>query len=125
MSNPIFHRPAIAADFAKKLLHPGSLDETMRDGLFITGIRRIGKTTFIRQDLIPELENQNALVIYVDLWENRNISPTETVMSTVRRTLHDLSTSETSLKNIQIKLPLMSFTFEVQKVGQKRRCDTC
>lgn len=66
--------------FAKRLLTPTALQESARDGLFITGVRRIGKTTFLQQDLIPALKKKGALVIYADLWDNReHMSPTQTI----------------------------------------------
>ena len=62
MSAPIFQRPDLALALSNRLLHPDALQLTSRDGLFLTGVRRIGKTTFIRRDLIPQLEKENALV---------------------------------------------------------------
>ena len=50
---------------ASQLLHPGVLDEGLRSGLFLSGLRRTGKTTFLRNDLIPALEQEGALVIYL------------------------------------------------------------
>ena len=58
-----------------RLLRPGVLDEGLRSGLFLAGQRRTGKTTFLRSDLVPELEAQGALVIYVDLWSDTKVSP--------------------------------------------------
>ena len=63
----IYRRPELAAQMAKQLLHPGVLDEGLRSGLFLSGLRRTGKTTFLLNDLIPALEKAGALVIYVDL----------------------------------------------------------
>ena len=56
----LFHRPELAAQLAARLLHPGVLDEGLRSGLFLSGLRRTGKTTFLRNDLIPELEREGA-----------------------------------------------------------------
>ncbi len=68
--SPIYHRPDLAHEMATQLLSPGVLDQGLRSGLFLSGLRRTGKTTFLRQDLIPALENAGALVIYVDLWSD-------------------------------------------------------
>ena len=74
MSALIFQRPDLALALSNRLLHPDALQLTSRDGLFLTGVRRIGKTTFIRRDLIPQLEKENALVIYIDLsFQNKTI----------------------------------------------------
>jgi hypothetical protein len=59
----IFRRPELAAQLASRLLHPSVLDEGLRSGLFLSGQRRTGKTTFLRNDLIPELERQGAVEI--------------------------------------------------------------
>ena len=75
---------------AKRLLHPGPLDEDWRSGLFLSGLRRTGKTTFLRNDLIPALERQGAVVMYVDLWSDTSTNPGALVKQAVRRTLADL-----------------------------------
>jgi hypothetical protein len=55
--DPFFHRPQYANDLAQQLLKPTALQLQVRSGVFLSGIRRIGKTTFLRQDLIPALES--------------------------------------------------------------------
>ena len=50
-------------------------------------MRRTGKTTFLRNDLIPALQQQGALVIYVDLWSNTKVGPGELVHRAVRHAL--------------------------------------
>lgn len=86
----VFRRPRFAAELAGRLLKPGVLDEGLRSGLFISGLRRTGKTTFLRTDLVPELEAQGALVIYVDLWSDTKASPASLVHAAVRQTLSQL-----------------------------------
>lgn len=86
----VFRRPLLAAELAGRLLRPGVLDEGLRSGLFLSGLRRTGKTTFLRTDLVPELEAQGALVIYVDLWSNTKASPAALVQAAVRQTLSQL-----------------------------------
>ena len=118
MSSLFFHRTAFAKALTKKLLAPDVLETTIRDGLFITGPRRIGKTTFIKQDLIPELEKNQALVIYADLWKNNeDMSPSKTVLSSVRTILKSLASSTTKLRELKINLKLISFTFDTERIG--------
>ncbi|MEI6110631.1 MAG: hypothetical protein WCP63_03005 [Cyanobium sp. ELA712] len=50
----VFRRAQLAAELACRLLRPGVLDEGLRSGLFLSGPRRIGKTTFLRSDLVPD-----------------------------------------------------------------------
>jgi len=45
---------------ARQLLRPSVLDEGLRSGLFLSGLRRTGKTTFLINDLIPALEEAGA-----------------------------------------------------------------
>jgi hypothetical protein len=93
----IYRRPALATQIAKQLLNPGVLDEGLRSGLFLSGIRRTGKTTFLINDLIPALEAAGALVIYVDLWSDTRTSPALLVLAAVRRTLAELQTPASSI----------------------------
>lgn len=44
-------------------------------GLFLAAPRRTGKSTFMREDLRPALEQSGAHVLYVDLWSNRATDP--------------------------------------------------
>lgn len=93
----VFRRPLLAADLAGRLLRPGVLDEGLRSGLFLSGLRRTGKTTFLRTDLVPELEAQGAVVIYVDLWSDTKASPAALVQAAVRQTLSQLVTPASPL----------------------------
>lgn len=93
----IYRRPELAAQMAQQLLHPGVLDEGLRSGLFISGLRRTGKTTFLLNDLIPALEAKGALVVYVDLWSDTQTSPAALVLAAVRKTLAELQTPASNL----------------------------
>ncbi|MGH8790946.1 MAG: aspartate/glutamate racemase family protein [Cupriavidus necator] len=75
---------------ARQLLHPGVLDEGLRSGLFLSGLRRTGKTTFLINDLVPALEAGGAIVIYVDLWSDIQRSPAALILAAVKRTLTEL-----------------------------------
>lgn len=82
---------------AQQLLKPTGLDIGLRSGLFLSGLRRTGKTTFLRNDLIPALEAAGALVIYVDLWSDTQTSPAKLVQAAIRKTLYELQTPTSSL----------------------------
>lgn len=82
----------MAADMAKQLIRPGVINEGLRSGLFISGQRRTGKTTFLQRDLIPALEQEGALVIYVDLWSDVKSNPALLVRSAIARALQELQT---------------------------------
>jgi hypothetical protein len=59
--------------------------------LFLAAPRRTGKSTFVREDLRPELETMGALVVYVDLWANKKTDPGEAITAAIRTELakHD------------------------------------
>lgn len=114
MPAPIFHRTDLALVLSNRLLHPDTLQIAARDGLFLASNRQIGKTTFFRHDLIPQLEKENALVIYLDLWDNRErISASEAVLSKVRESLADLS----RLSFLKAKPSDVFLQFDAKQVG--------
>lgn len=87
-----FRRTALAREMARQLLQPSFLDTSLRSGLFLSGLRRVGKTTFLATDLIPALEEAGAIVIYVDLWSQPQANPAELVHDAIRRSLEELKT---------------------------------
>ena len=120
----IFHRTALAQRMAQQLLHPGVLDEGLRSGLFISGVRRTGKTTFLQSDLVPALEAAGALVIYVDLWSNTQANPAALVHAAIRRALKEfqspagaLAQRLEKLRNAELAVAGFKFGFKVETVG--------
>ncbi|CAN7567777.1 AAA family ATPase [Acidovorax sp. LjRoot117] len=87
-----FRRTALAEQMATQLLRPSFLDTSLRSGLFLSGQRRVGKTTFLATDLIPVLEALGAIVVYVDLWSQPQANPADLVHEAIRKTLKDLQT---------------------------------
>ena len=86
----VFKRTVLATRLAKTILEGGPVSAAS-SGLFLSAPRRTGKSTFIREDLRPVLEAQGALVLYVDLWENKQIDPGQVIATAVRAELakHD------------------------------------
>ena len=122
----LFRRPELAAQMASQLLHPGVLDEGLRSGLFLSGLRRTGKTTFLRNDLIPALEQQGALVIYVDLWSDTKVSPGELVHRAVRQALAELQSPRSplpaklaNLRQVDVAALGFQFGFQLETLGKK------
>lgn len=119
-----FERPQLAAEMARQLLHPGIFDVALRSGLFISGQRRTGKTTFLQRDLIPALESQGALVIYVDLWSDTKANPAQLVRGAIVRTLRELEEPGSALlaklkkvKQLELVAGVFKFGFKVESVG--------
>ncbi|MFZ2987040.1 AAA family ATPase [Ideonella sp.] len=120
----IYRRTDLAAEMARRLVHPGVLDEGLRSGLFLSGLRRTGKTTFLMNDLIPALEQAGALVIYVDLWSDTQSSPATLVRNALRKTLSEVQNPASSvlarlarLRNLDVSAFGFKFAFKVEQVG--------
>lgn len=90
-------------------------------GLFLAAPRRTGKSTFMREDLVPALKARGVVTTYVDLWEDRQRDPGLLIADAVRATLRDLddwgtkAIRKAGLKKFNIA---GAFTFEVGKVGE-------
>jgi len=120
-----FHRPQIASDMADQLLRPKGLMKKVRSGLFLGGLRRIGKTTFLRGDLIPALEAQGAIVVYVDLWSNTAVKPSDLLLGAVRKTLANLEHADSKavgvlkrLKGLDLGAAGFKFGFNLAELGK-------
>lgn len=120
----IYRRPDLARQMAQQLLNPGVLDEGLRSGLFLSGLRRTGKTTFLLNDLIPALEAAGALVIYVDLWSDSRANPASLVHATLRQTLTELQTPASVMLRKLARVASadvggfgMSFGFKLDRIG--------
>ena len=59
----ILQRPELAESMANQLLHPGVLDEGLRSGLFLSGLRRNGKTTFLETTRPISFPNRCSLLL--------------------------------------------------------------
>ncbi|ABE46853.1 ATP-binding protein [Polaromonas sp. JS666] len=121
-----YQRTALAEGMAKQLLQPGMLDQGLRSGLFLSGQRRTGKTTFLQQDLIPALEAMGAVVIYVDLWADTKADPATLIHAAIRKSLEDLQRPTSSvlvrlkrLKGLELGGVGLKFGFQLHDVGGK------
>jgi len=121
VTDVIFHRKTYADQMAQQLIQPLPLQMNVRSGVFLSGIRRVGKTTFLRQDLVPALEALGALVIYVDLWADRSKNPATLVLDAVRSTLQQLQTPGSGLlqrfKGLNLGAAGFSFGFQLDSLG--------
>ena len=131
----VYHRSVLAQQMAEQLLKPKVLDLPLRSGLFLSGLRRTGKTTFLRQDLIPTLEKGEgeakargriAVVIYVDLWSNVSIPPAELILRAVRAKLRELEDPKaalwSALKRVtraEVAAHGFKFKFDLSKLGEE------
>jgi hypothetical protein len=79
-----FHRTELAQRYAEEALDT-SLGRS--GGLFLAAPRRTGKSTFVRQDLVPALMAMGAEVIYVDLWADKTKDPALLMANAIRAEL--------------------------------------
>lgn len=121
----VYRRTELAVAMAQRLLHPGVLDEGLRSGLMISGLRRTGKTTFLNTDLIPALEAEGAIVIYVDLWSDTLASPAALVRDAVARTLAALQNPASAalkrlkrLSGLEVQALGLKFGFKLDGLGK-------
>ena len=118
MADPVFHRPKLANELADLILSGAALSPA-RSGLFLAAPRRTGKSTFLREDLMPALENRGAAVLYVDLWADKSLEPGQAIVSLVRAAL--ASEDGTVLRMFRKagldKVSVGGLGFDVAKVG--------
>ena len=69
-----FPRPELAERLALDL-QGGNPFSDAPNGLFLAAPRREGKSVFLQEDLRPTLQRAGAVVIYVDLWANKEKDP--------------------------------------------------
>ncbi|WP_462389743.1 AAA family ATPase [Acidovorax sp. Q11] len=120
-----FRRTALAEQMAQQLLRPSFLDTSLRSGLFLSGQRRVGKTTFLATDLIPALEALGAIVVYVDLWSQPQANPADLVHEAIRKTLKELQIPGSSIlkrlkevTNLEAGAAGFKFGFKLADVGK-------
>lgn len=120
-----FRRTALAEQMATQLLRPSFLDTALRSGLFLSGQRRVGKTTFLATDLIPALEALGAIVVYVDLWSQPQANPADLVHDAIRKTLKELQMPGSGIlkrlkevTNLEAGAAGFKFGFKLADVGK-------
>lgn len=78
------------SDLAREIAHAIQGKDLFGDahnGLFLAAPRRTGKSTFLKQDLKPELERQGLVVIYIDLWADQRRDPADIIADAIAHTL--------------------------------------
>ena len=79
----LYSRPGYAMAMTEQRLRPNALQSHVRSGVFLYGVSRIGKTTLLREDLVPALASEGVLAIYVDLWADPSKDPMNLVRDAV------------------------------------------
>lgn len=85
-----FARTELAQTLADEMLGlraVSALAPLPASGTFLSAPRRVGKSTFLRKDLLPLLKECGIEVVYVDLWEDRSRDPAQLLQLAVQRAL--------------------------------------
>lgn len=86
MQNHItFRRTHLAEAYCDSLMGNGIANATT--GLFLAGPRRVGKTTFLIEDLIPEAEKRHWITVYVDLWSDKLCDPALLIAEAIKTSI--------------------------------------
>jgi hypothetical protein len=85
LDNLAFKRSHLAEAYCDSLQGKGIANAT--SGLFLAGPRRVGKTTFLLEDLVPEAQKRQWQTIYVDVWANRLMDPALLIIEAVKAAL--------------------------------------
>lgn len=78
----IYHRKELAEEYWKILSGRSPANNATSD-LFLAAPRRTGKSTFLRQDLVPEADDLDWFPIYVDLWADKARNPAELIAEAI------------------------------------------
>ncbi|MBF6027338.1 hypothetical protein ICY20_06315 [Pseudomonas sp. P115] len=81
----VFRRATLASSIADGLMGAGIQDFT--SGLFLAAPRRTGKSTFLREDLIPQCQLRGWITVYVDLWADKEKDPAELIANAIAAAL--------------------------------------
>jgi hypothetical protein len=115
----LFKRPKVAEAMVDALLGVGPFNHA--SGLFLAAPRRTGKSTFMREDLMPALADRGVSTIYVDLWEDRQKDPAILISDAVKAAVRSLDSglTRTIRQSGLAKLTIAgALTFDVEKLGQ-------
>lgn len=112
-----FRRPELAVDLANNLEGKGLIDAS--SGLFLAAPRRTGKSTFLREELVPEAEKRGWIPVYVDLWADLARDPALLIADALKSEIakHE-STYKKVLKSIGLsKVKVAGAQFDLESLG--------
>lgn len=120
MSTPkfLFKRPRLAGSIADTLT--GDAPFGAEPTLCLAAPRRTGKSTFLRSDLAPELENRHIEVVYVDLWSNRDADPGQLIAEAIKAALRKAEGIPVkAARSIGLsKIGVGSVSVDIERIGQ-------
>lgn len=115
-----YHRRDLARQYCDALNGSAILDAT--SGLFLAAPRRVGKSTFLRDDLTPEMAARSWEILYVDLWSDQQKDPAELIASEIGKVLaqYDGSVIKAAKRAGLEKLRVTgALTFDLANIGKR------
>lgn len=112
-----FKRPTLAVAYCDSLEGKGIANA--RSGLFLAGPRRVGKSTFLTDELIPEAHKRDWTTVYVDLWSNKNADPSLLIADAINSKIASYEGLFSKLTK-SVKLDIVSLKGAVQFDFSKR-----
>lgn len=82
----VYRRPALAGSLTREL-QGEAFPISHSSGLFLSAPRRTGKSTFLREDLVPALRAAGHETVYVDFWSDRSADPAALLTAALRDAL--------------------------------------
>lgn len=121
-SADLLARPDYAKSIANKLLSRTKINKIYKSGLFLSGIRRVGKSTFVKSDLMPELARQNAIPVYVDLFRasKDGMSTTEAIEKALDKKLEEIKSQQTPSALSRFSKIMSIFSSKMEKKSVER-----
>ena len=116
-----FPRRELARQLSKAL-QGNQIFTDAHNGLFLAAPRRTGKSTFLKEDLKPELERLGMVVVYVDLWADQRRDPGGLIADAIGQALHPhlgaitKAAKATGLQNVSIAGTLQIDTTRIGRV---------
>lgn len=93
--NFIFKRPTLAIAYCDSLIGKGIVNAT--SGLFLAAPRRVGKSTFLLNELMPEAKKRGWTTVYIDLWVNMNANPADIIAEAIKNKIVEMENKFTKL----------------------------
>ena len=88
------------------------------NGLFLAAPRRTGKSTFLTEDLKPELIRQGLFVIYVDLWSDQRRDPGELIADAIGSALQSCSRLVAKAAKAIESVTIAGMKINIGKIGR-------
>lgn len=78
----VHHRPQLAKELCDRF--DSNILADAIAGMFLAAPRRTGKSTFLREDLIPEMQSRGWVTVYVDLWADKSRDPAALIIDAIK-----------------------------------------